>query len=121
MCVCWHCYWGWPDAIASIFEKYAERLGEDELHFGRGHIVWSDENFDDHSIEFCLNEATPNPGHEWSDDEIVASLRELLLVPAEMREVPEGYDDENPKDFPPPAEWKVRKRGAPVAPTAKTD
>lgn len=103
MCVCWFCYWGWAKPIADIFDEAVSKAGFDEaLTYGRAHIVWADENFDDESIQFCLDLPESEIGnyHEY-DDIVIESLKKLLEVPESMRLEPEDYDDENPQNFPP--------------------
>lgn len=100
---CWFCYWGWAKPIADIFDAAVAQAGfEEALTYGRGHIVWADENFDDRSIQFCLNLKDSDLGNYQEYDAIVIdSLKKLLEVPEYMRLEPEDYDDENPQDFPP--------------------
>lgn len=113
--LCWYCYWGWPKPIADVFAKYGDLVGTESLEYGRGHIVWADENFDDESIRWCIEEAGPNGEDDPTVDALVIeSLKELAMVPKEMREAAEhlGYDlddpDQHPAEFPPPKEWGMR-------------
>jgi hypothetical protein len=106
---CWYCYWGWAEPVARIFREAVESLGGDEnpLLYGPGHIVWEDENFNRSSVEFCLRQCDEKPAASWdmSADALAAvraSLEALLALPDAAREVqPEGYDGENPQDYPP--------------------
>jgi hypothetical protein len=111
MGICWYCYWGWPKASQNIFDKAVEKLGGDDspLLFGPSHVVWEDENFCDRSIRDCLDyfgpflERTPDRFDEFQLSVVRWSLEELLKVPEEIRCCePEDYDEENPKNFPPP-------------------
>lgn len=130
--ICWYCYWGWPKQVADIYLKYADLIGDwAALDFGPGHIAWSDENFDDGSIQFCIDYES-----EFRMDECFAagagvsqtkalrltveSLRELLAVPEDIRCCePEGYDGEHPENFPPPDgiqmvridKWRLKREG----------
>ncbi len=105
MGICWYCYWGWPKAVAEIYQRALAKLDgyESPLRFSSGHIVWSDENFD--SAEWCLEHFDEYKG-DYSDAELAIvrqSLEELANLPMDMRCVePENYDDEHPALFPPP-------------------
>lgn len=105
MGICWHCYWGWPKQVADIYRKYEALSSESAMMYGCAHIVWSDENFDDDSILWCLRE---DGGQKYNYDDpdyaqyVNESLRELLKVPEEIRVPPKDYDSENPENFPPP-------------------
>ena len=118
--ICWYCHWGWPKEVADIYQRYSELAGDSEvLDFGPGHIVWADENFEDHSIKSCIESAAEfqqiAPDADFSDHQLdvaVQSLKDLLAVPEDIRCCePEGYDGENPAMFPPPDGLEmVRKR-----------
>ena len=72
------------------------------LHYGPGHVVWEDENFD--SAEWCLENFEKYKGDKSEDElEIVKrSLEELAAIPLDFRCVePEDYDEEHPENFPP--------------------
>lgn len=109
MGICWFCYWGWPKPVREIYDDALQRLdgNADALEFGPAHIVWSDENFDDDCVRWCLNEIANNRMvYELGDREVSIvkhSLERLLLVPPEMRDVPAGYaeDDDHPELYPP--------------------
>jgi hypothetical protein len=79
------------------------------LKFGPSHIVWADENFENHNIEYCLKECDkPDKNHdypEWEVEIIRRSLKEPLKIPEKSRCIePEDYDDEHPELFPPKVE-----------------
>jgi hypothetical protein len=119
MSICWHCYWGWPKVIADIYDSAVKKLSGDNnvLHFGPSHIVWEDENWKDHHIKFCL-QALKEDKHNYTDiysqEELEIckwSLKELLKIPYNQRDYePKDYDEENPKDFPPPKDIVMIKR-----------
>ena len=77
------------------------------LHFGASHIVWEDENFEDDSIKFCLDNFEKYKG-DYSNEELVVvrwSLEELLKIPFNIRcPEPEDYDGEHPELYPPKIE-----------------
>lgn len=86
------------------------------LHFGPSHIVWEDENFWDHSIEFCINEMNTETYDNFSDEQLNAvrwSLEQMALMPESERCVePDDYNGENPDDYPPTCEMAFPgKRG----------
>jgi hypothetical protein len=93
----------WSAAVERIYRKYASAIGSDGLEFWRGHIVWSDENLEDHSINWCLNEyedlgclENDKKRRYWDDDRdelIKESLRDLLLIPEQDR-FPPGHESE---------------------------
>lgn len=109
--MCWYCHWGLPKPIADIYERALIEIGGNEsaLESGPAHMVWGDFNFDDESIDYCLNR-TIGDGN-FSHDEIYAirrSLLALLAVPSEYREM--GLDFEaDPIDNPPPEYWEMVK------------
>lgn len=122
--VCWFCHWGWPKQIVDIrlqAEKELDELEDDQrgyathpLEFGPGHVVWSDENFDDAIVKSCIKDCDNPPSYMdgFSKHELAIvkkSLEALLQVPAEMRTPPQGYDGKNPEKYPPPPEWNVTK------------
>jgi hypothetical protein len=113
MSICWYCHWGWPKAVADIYRRYRDEVGEMAMDFGPAHIVWSDENFGDESVKFCIDNAQKYRG-ELTDDElglVMHSLNELLLVPENVRCCePEEYDGINPESFPPPANIVMSKK-----------
>src|SRR4051812_32823006 len=49
----------WPDTVKDIFRGGVAALGGDDAPLLRGpaHIVWTDSNFDDESIRWCIEEA----------------------------------------------------------------
>lgn len=103
--ICWYCYWGVAKPVADIYSRAAVKLGyTDPLEFGPSHVVWSDENFDDDSIQFCIRECD-TAGHYNADeiDVVRQSLVELLKIPKSIRECcPEEYDGCHPENYPPP-------------------
>jgi hypothetical protein len=128
--ICWYCYWGWPKQVADIYDAALKELGYDiPLEYGLAHIVWSDENFEEEHIRWCLSLYDPvefariYPDTTFEDmycrdrgqlPEQLAivkrSLERLLEVPKEIREcVPEDYDEENPENFPPPLDMEMVK------------
>ncbi len=131
MTICWYCCWGWPQAVADVYrEALAELDGDDHaLQFGPGHIVWSDENFEDDHIRWCLSlydpaafagiypdttfEAMYRDRCVAADLDIVRrSLERLLEVPESVRCCePAAYrdDDEHPERYPPPAGLEMTK------------
>ena len=107
MSICWYCYHGWPKPVAEIYKRALADLDGDEspLHYGPGHIVWEDENFD--SAEWCLEHFDEYKfDHSESDLVIVRrSLEELAALPLEVRDgVPDDYDGEHPENYPPQVE-----------------
>jgi hypothetical protein len=107
MGICWYCYWGWAKPVADIYDEALAKLGGDDsaLKFGRSHIVWEDENWEDENIDFCLNEADRGRFTEEEDAIVIESLRKLRALPEEVRCCePEDYDDEHPSDYPPTVE-----------------
>jgi hypothetical protein len=117
--VCWYCRWGWPKAVADIYDRHGNA---GDLDWGPAHVVWADENFDDDVIRACLREcdewdARPEPGDGDNTDHYLsavarASLIELLAVPESVR-IPRPDYDESPhdgrsvEDFPPPPEIEM--------------
>ena len=118
--VCWYCYWGWPKEVFDVYRKYVEEAGSDSLFTaGPSHIVWSDENFGDGDINWCLKICTAEGlkevyGYEgksaaeyYGVDELdIDVVHRSLVVLREVSEsirlcVPKDYDGNNPKEFPP--------------------
>lgn len=104
--MCWFCHWGWPEQVADIYDKYIEIAGESAMHYGSAHIVWDDENFERHHVQYCLDNFEKNPEHTDVESEAVrASLEALLELPDNiLYPVPEAYDlnhDASPKNYPP--------------------
>lgn len=106
--ICWYCYWGWPKQIAEIYNKYLDIAGESAMHYGSAHIVWEDENFERHQIQWCLDNFCKNDEKYHSLEELETvkqSLLELLKLSDEVLESePEDYDGEHPENFPPTME-----------------
>jgi len=116
--ICWDCYWGWPKAVADIYDRAAADLDaagfdpEHELDYGPGHVVWADENWD--CAAWCVTQIE-TPAFADRDPRAMAivrrSLEELDALPADVRDVtPEDYDGENPENFPPPPHVVMVKR-----------
>lgn len=99
--VCWYCHWGWPKQVADIYDSYDR--GQGILEWGRSHVVWGDENFDDDCIKASMEGAIdPN---DIDDQDRYDSLEELLTIPESIRCPRPDYwesDDDNVEDFPPP-------------------
>ena len=118
---CWHCYWGWPKSVVEIYHEAEDRLDaflctNSVLNFGPSHIVWEDENWEDSSIEFCLDAAVEKRTtlyKEYTDAELAVcewSLRELLKIPYGRRDYePDDYDGEHPENYPPPKDVEFVK------------
>lgn len=119
---CWYCHWGWPKAILDIYKKAKEDIdfigdhGESCLEFGPAHIVWSDENWEDANIDYCIGECYPKAHwNEFSPEvfEIIKrSLEELKAIPLAVRLPSKGFEEECdgnndyllPENFPPTEE-----------------
>lgn len=106
--MCWYCQYGWPKPVADIFNRYALMVHEDVLECGPAHIVWGDNNFETHDIEWCLETHRFNrsaKAHELSEferDAVRKSLIELLEVPESVR-----CPKEAELDVPPPPETEL--------------
>jgi len=99
MPVCWYCYWGWPKAVADIFDDAVKKLGGDgwPLIFGPSRLVWGDENFDDNSIQLAIGSC---------DNAIVRESLERLLLLSESERCCDLADramTESAESLPPPA------------------
>ena len=109
MGICWYCHWGWAKPVRDIYDTYSLLVTDADtvLDYGIGHIVWADENFDTHNIEWCIKHAydlsdLPIKKEEHSSfnrmtgTDLMLSmqaLKELLLIPEEIRDcIPEEYD-----------------------------
>ena len=133
MGICWFCHWGWPKPIADIYDKAKADIdeclsivpceengwetpedptsGEWALKWGPAHVVWEDENFD--LAESCLkdcDEARFSHWHPPAMEIVKRSLRELVVVPDEMKSPMEEYDGDYPEMYPPPSDWIMVKR-----------
>lgn len=112
MGLCYYCHWGWPKPIADIYDKYLEIAGQSAMHFGPAHVVWEDENFERHLIEWCLVEADTYRAYDCTDEEheaVKQSLRELLTLPDAIFVVPEGGWDDPDKHPPHDGIERVRR------------
>lgn len=110
--ICWYCYWGWAKPVAEIYKQAVEKLGgcDHSLMFGPAHIVWSDDNFEDGCIKYCLDNFDKNSEFTVKEDLPVVrwSLEELLKVPESVRCCePVEYNGENPENYPPAVEVEV--------------
>jgi len=110
MAICWWCYWGWPKEIADIFDRGEAAAGYSAMRFGPAHVVWEDENWD--SAQWCLDHFD-----EYAEDldeeqrqSVRQSLEDLKALPDEFKQEPEGFDDENPAQYPPPKHWVMVRR-----------
>jgi hypothetical protein len=102
MAICWYCYWGWPAQVTEIYRRGIHYAGFDAMHYGPGHIVWEDENFDDESIQWCLAQENRYELDPYDFEKVQDSLRELLAVPVHIRCCcPADYDGEHPENYPP--------------------
>jgi len=110
--ICYWCHWGWPKPIRDIYGQALAKLGGDDhwLHYGPGHIVWADENWD--SAQWCLDHFDEYVRDMTEHEKAVVreSLELLLAVPDEYKSEPDDYDEENPQNFPPPAHWQCKPR-----------
>ena len=94
---CWFCHHGWHPDVRKVYNEAADKLdalpgvdAETELHYGRAHIVWDDENFERHSIQWCIDhEVTPEKRGP-ADDIVVWSLQQLLLLPDDVLMPPQA-------------------------------
>lgn len=117
MATCYWCYWGWPKPIKDIYDKALIKLDGDTtpLDFGPAHTIWSNENWDSETVQWCLDEDTYKEAWDDLTDIESAVVREslelLLALSDDYKSEPEGYDDddENPQKFPPPEYWKCVK------------
>ena len=113
MGICWYCHWGWNKPVADIFKEAVEKLDSDmPLRYGPAHIVWEDENWETHHINWCLEHFDEYKGENSKEELRVVkwSLEELLKVPEEERCIePEDYDGNHPQNFPPPKEIEMVK------------
>ena len=74
------------------------------MHYGPAHIVWDDENFERHNVQWCLDHFDEYKG-DHGETELAAvrqSLLDLLALPDREREAcPADYDEEHPEKYPP--------------------
>lgn len=113
--MCWYCIYGLPKPVADIWQEALNKLPFDEpLLYGPAHVVWSDNNFEDESIKFCLKECDRKGYWNYEPAAIAIvreSLEKLLLIPEEVR-VPPGAQAENDdgEPMPPPAGMVMVKK-----------
>lgn len=112
--MCWYCYWGLPEPVAKIYDKFKDQC---DLHWGRGHVVWEDSNLDSETIQWCIEQPYKGDDDQQErdcDELIKESLLELLAVPESIRcPIPGGdeVDPHNePEKFPPPDGMVMLKR-----------
>lgn len=113
---CYWCYWGWPKQIADIYDRAVadlEAIGGDsgDMDYGPAHVVWEDENW--HCADECIPDCdNPPPRLSHMRPDVLAivkrSLVELSALPESMKTEPEGYDGDNPENFPPTMEMVKR-------------
>jgi hypothetical protein len=102
--VCWYCHWGWPVPVVKIYDRALSDLNGhwEPLHYGPGHIVWEDENFD--CAQWCLDHFKQHDTR-FTDSELAIvrrSLEELAALPREAWDiVPADYDGRHPENYPP--------------------
>lgn len=108
MSICWYCYWGWSKEVVAIHNKYASIAGDSAMYYGAAHIVWDDENFERHNVQWCLDNFEKYKRNDCTVEEneaVKQSLIELLDLPDNiLAPQPEDYDDENPESYPPKVE-----------------
>ena len=107
--LCWYCHWGWAKPVAEIYLEARNRLSGDDapLRYSASHIVWSDENFDDESVNWCLQNFNKHTSNFDSMDLAIVrrSLEDLLKIPEKIRcPCPEDYDGKNPENYLPSGE-----------------
>lgn len=115
MSICWYCYWGWPKQIREIYDNHIDAAGELAMHFGPAHIVWEDENFERHHIQWCLDhfaDAATNTQHSAEElDAVRQSLVDMLRLPDSiLNAMPSDYDGEHPDKYPPPSTIDMDRR-----------
>jgi len=141
MMICWYCHWGWPKPVREIYDRAESEIdailddlwlagegdglspeylsairtaecGEHALKFGPAHVVWEDENWG--CARSCMKDCGAPGFSDWPPailDVVRRSLRELMALPAEVRNVePKDYDGEHPENFPPPAGMEMVRR-----------
>jgi hypothetical protein len=116
--MCWYCHWGWAKAVRDIYDEFIQKINEADgngysaMRYGRGHIVWEYENFDDEAIKGCLARKVADCGDmtQVEFDLVGQSLEKLLAVPFRVRCCePAGYDGERPENYPPPADVEMHR------------
>ncbi len=114
--ICWYCHYGWPSQVVDIYERYAPLAGESAMHYGAAHIVWDDENFARHHVQWCLDHFDEYKRDDATDAENAAvrdSLEALLALPDDVLDPGSAYesqdDDASIEDFPPPAGMVMRR------------
>ena len=121
---CWWRYWGWPKEIHDIYDKAVKAMDgyTNSMHYGPAHHVWEAGNFDDSSIQKCIDKFKV-PGVVY-DFPVRKSLEDLLKISLEIRTLCSPYRDAffatisssvhierpDPADYPPPDHVKMVKR-----------
>jgi len=113
---CWYCHWGWPAQVANIFWRYEPDAGTIGMMEGPATVVWGDENFTDHAIDYCLQQCRDKVVKEhWTPETIQLirrSLEDLRKFPEHIRCCePVAYEGKRPQDFPPPNGIEMLKVG----------
>ncbi len=108
--ICWYCHWGWSKEVADIYDRYVETAGESAMHYGPAHIVWEDENFERHHVQWCLDHFDDYRG-DHTDKELTAvkqSLLDLLQLSDDvLNPEPSDYDGKHPENYPPQVEMRL--------------
>ncbi len=103
--ICWYCYWGWPQQIVDIYNRYIDIAGESAMHYGAAHIVWDDENFEREHIQECLDTFEQWKREDSTDEENEAVRQSLLnmlkLDDSILEAEPKDYDGIHPENYPP--------------------
>lgn len=95
--VCPYCHFGLPSKTQEVWDRFG--CEDDEFAFGPGHIVFSDENLEDHQLTWCLErvaEAEKMSPKELADNypvcvepnglgQVKAALLALLEIPEAER------------------------------------
>jgi len=106
--ICWYCYWGWSKPVVDIYNKYIHIAGEPAMHYGAAHVIWDDENFGRHHIQWCLDNYEKYKREDSNREEneaVKQSLVELLALTDDMLDPePDNYDGKHPENFPPKIE-----------------
>jgi len=109
MSICWYCHWGWAKPVMDIYDEALAKLDGNysPLNFGPAHIVWEDENFETHHVQFCIDHFDEY-GYNLTDHErsvVMESLEKMAKLPEEQRCIePPDYDGVHPEDYPPTVE-----------------
>ena len=102
-----HCYYcmanAWPAEVVDAYEKVLteyqvnKELAQQALHWGLGHAVWEDENFDDVAINasrmYAMKQAQTNPALTAMELFIVLMSFEFLQRIPEAIRVPFTHEE----------------------------